>query len=431
MVRIPNDETFDVSDPGSTLANLPGLLGHYCDGSLVVVFSTIVEQVDLGPATGAEVRPDGTIKHVRLISEELGPVFSRDLSGELSGGAAEAREARAFLAASTTTMAAEMAENGWDTADVYAIDERLAEDLLGGGDLAERLAGMTHAFDEEVGVKLRHFICAPRIKYGATIIQLDPAAEDFGRIIAKYAMPDPEIAPATASARDHGAYIHRNARAIQMQFEPVTYRGSTPLGKIQLTAIDKMRRIDEIARDPGNRAESARDLLEAHGRFVTLTENIASDYVSINEAMEDPGHLETGMMTGLHPILRDLAGIQLLNVDPAIRKAACDLVLGWSKIFTGIARGNLLYGLAMAKLNHRAYSEAHLALEAASESNPDDPTIPLLINAVLDPDHRDDIAGIFASAAKQVLVGILDAMGRDAEGNAKPGSDPVDENGDA
>ena len=429
MVRIPNDETFDVSDPGSTLANLPGLLGHYCDGSLVVVFSTIVEQVDLGPATGAEVRPDGTIKHVRLISEELGPVFSRDLSGELSGGAAEAREARAFLAASTTTMAAEMAENGWDTADVYAIDERLAEDLVGGGDLAERLAGMTHAFDEEVGVKLRHFVCAPRIKYGATIIQLDPAAGDFGRIIAT--MPDPEIAPATASARDHGAYIHRNARAIQMQFEPVTYRGSTPLGKIQLAAIDKMRRIDEIARDPGNRAESARDLLEAHGRFVTLAENIASDDVSINEAMEDPGHLETGMMTGLHPILRDLAGIQLLNVDPAIRKAACDLVLGWSKIFTGIARSNLLYDLAMAKLNHRAYTEAHLALEAALESNPDDPTTPLLINAVLDPDHRDDIAGIFASAAKQVLVDILDAMGRDAEGNVKPGSDPIDEDDDA
>ncbi|PMC61501.1 hypothetical protein CJ204_10710 [Corynebacterium xerosis] len=326
----------NVADPVDCLTNLPGLLGHYPDESLVLV----IGDTDL---------------------EQPGPILVRTLDGDELGAVRHA--------------AREMADEGHERADVYVIS-RTWDFIVDGSPSPLPLVADVIS---EAGLEVVHFAGVHRLRAGEAVVDIDGG--ELG------AIGDPVRCWASQRLHDSGEAIAADAEALHDRFrpEPAAFRiGAGEALRRANADVREPRRVGRTTRASAGAAASAdgeamAEVRSHHLEWLELVAAVDRGDVSADDALTSPQHLRTLARPLVSLLLRDMTmGVILGAAAPTARA----LWLGSARLFRGTARANALACYAIDRCVHGSPSIAKAALNAALETDPGHSLSQLLLAAM-------------------------------------------------
>lgn len=326
----------NVADPVDCLTNLPGLLGHYPDESLVLV----IGDTDL---------------------EQPGPILVRTLDGDELDAVRHA--------------AREMADEGHERADVYVIS-RTWDFIVDGSPSPLRLVADVIS---EAGLEVVHFAGVHRLRAGEAVVDIDGG--ELG------AIGDPVRCWASQRLHDSGEAIAADAEALHDRFrpEPAAFRiGAGEALRRANADVREPRRVGRTTRASAGAAASAdgeamAEVRSHHLEWLELVAAVDRGDVSADDALTSPQHLRTLARPLVSLLLRDMTmGVILGAAAPTARA----LWLGSARLFRGTARANALACYAIDRCVHGSPSIAKAALDAALETDPGHSLSQLLLAAM-------------------------------------------------
>ena len=235
----------NVADPVDCLTNLPGLLGHYPDESLVLV----IGDIDL---------------------EQPGPILVRTLDGDELGAVRHA--------------AREMADEGHERADVYVIS-RTWDFIVDG---APSPLPLVADVISEAGLEVVHFAGVHRLRAGEAVVDIDGG--ELG------AIGDPVRCWASQRLHDSGEAIAADAEALHDRFrpEPAAFRIGAGEALHRANAdVREPRRVGRTTRASAGSAVSAggdamAEVRSHHLEWLELVAAVDRGEVSADDALTAP-----------------------------------------------------------------------------------------------------------------------------------------------
>nr|WP_120492419.1 DUF4192 domain-containing protein [Corynebacterium lactis] len=323
-------------EPSVFLTNLPGIIGFYPKGQVVIAALYDVDDI------GVLIAPDS-----RVLSEYAGPMLIKGLE-ELEASPESIVAAGDFLL-----------EEGCTRADVYIIDESwgiertstsVVQGLLDCGLAEVRLAGVSQIAAGEV---------------------VTDAKGDIVGIVG-----DSLMSPGARRLSENGEKICDSYKEFRHRFE----RGQFKDEEDQET----MRRIQERATvtvEPrplriGSHNEA---LKEYFSQFVTAVEDVAEGKRNIDDVLrsEEAGVAIAASLTNV--TLRDMS---MMMVSSSLRDTATKLWLAAAAVYSGYPRANALACYAISQFAHGNETYAQSALTEAAREAPDHSLTQLLDLAV-------------------------------------------------
>ena len=377
----------NVADPVDCLTNLPGLLGHYPDESLVLV----IGDIDL---------------------EQPGPILVRTLDGDELGAVRHA--------------AREMADEGHERADVYVIS-RTWDFIVDG---APSPLPLVADVISEAGLEVVHFAGVHRLRAGEAVVDIDGG--ELG------AIGDPVRCWASQRLHDSGEAIAADAEALHDRFrpEPAAFRiGAGEALRRANAAVREPRRVGRTTRTSAGAVASAdgdamAEVRSHHLEWLELVAAVDRGDVSADDALTAPQHLRTLARPLVSLLLRDMTmGVILGAAAPTARA----LWLGSARLFRGTARANALACYAIDRCVHGSPSIAKAALDAALETDPGHSLSQLLL-AAMSSGRGEEALRSMLEATEDIIgavhpdgaghideVGHLDFVGTDDDDAPSPG----------
>lgn len=335
------DPPFDFADPAENLTNLPGLLGHYPSGTLILLARA---EGDAAP----------------------GPLLVRELD-DVDG----------FLAA-IDSAAPMMSGEGHDCADVLVVDERWPDCVGGsvpdGADVADALmAG---------GLQPVTYAGVRAIRPG------EPVRDWRGAVIGE--VGDPVSSWAAGKLYDSGEMIAADRDELRARFRP---QGDDPGGE----AAEALRRASGDVRRlrKGIDGDGVAEVRRYHGQWERLVAAVDDGDVLVDEALADPGNLRVLARPLVSLLLRDMTMTAVMCESAPTARV---LWLRCAQLFRGTARSNALACYAIDRFVNGSPAAADAALTEALETDPEHSLSRLLRTATMSGNGRMAVQSMLEAA---------------------------------